>query len=88
MRNEHQTIGEYDGRLAGPSSLNTGETSEYDPSSTLITPPFTAVFTDYIRTELNYKTDMFYYRAAACGRGIIRCRTASATPPACCTTRW
>jgi carboxypeptidase C (cathepsin A) len=61
LRNEHETIGRYDGRLAGPSSLNTGETSEYDPSSTLITPPFTAVFTDYIRTELNYKTDMFYY---------------------------
>jgi carboxypeptidase C (cathepsin A) len=61
LRNEHETIGRYDGRLAGPSSLNTGETSEYDPSSTLITPPFTAVFTDYIRRELNYKTDMFYY---------------------------
>jgi carboxypeptidase C (cathepsin A) len=61
LRGEHETIGRYDGRLAGPSSLNTGETSEYDPSSTLITPPFTAVFTDYIRTELNYKTDMFYY---------------------------
>jgi carboxypeptidase C (cathepsin A) len=61
LRNEHETIGRYDGRLAGPSSLNTGETSEYDPSSTLITPPFTAVFTDYIRNELNYKTDMFYY---------------------------
>jgi carboxypeptidase C (cathepsin A) len=61
LRNEHETIGRYDGRLAGPSSLNTGETSEYDPSSTLITPPFTAVFTDYIRTELGYKTDMFYY---------------------------
>ena len=61
LRNEHETIGRYDGRLAGPSSMNTGETSEYDPSSTLITPPFTAIFTDYIRKELGYKTDMFYY---------------------------
>jgi carboxypeptidase C (cathepsin A) len=61
LRDKHQTIGRYDGRLAGPSGLNTGETSEYDPSSTLITPPFTAVFTDYIRNELGYKTDMFYY---------------------------
>lgn len=61
LRNEHETIGRYDGRLAGPSSMNTGETSEYDPSSTLITPPFTAIFTDYLRTELNYKTDMYYY---------------------------
>ncbi len=61
LRNEHETIGRYDGRLAGPSSLNTGETSEYDPSSTLITPPFTAIFTNYVRNELGYKTDMFYY---------------------------
>ena len=38
LRDKHETIGRYDGRLAGPS-----------------------VFTDYIRTELGYKTDMFYY---------------------------
>ncbi len=61
LRDKHETIGRYDGRLAGPSGLNTGETSEYDPSSTLITPPFVAVFTEYLRTELNYKTDMTYY---------------------------
>ncbi len=61
LHNEHETIGRYDGRLAGPSSMNTGETSEYDPSSTLITPPFVAMFTSYIRNELGYKTDMFYY---------------------------
>jgi len=61
LRNEHETIGRYDGRLAGPSSMNTGETSEYDPSSSLITPPFVAMFTSYIRNELGYKTDMFYY---------------------------
>jgi carboxypeptidase C (cathepsin A) len=61
MRNEHQTIGRYDGRLKGPSSMNTGETSEYDPSSTLITPPFVSMFTNYVRNELNYKSDMTYY---------------------------
>jgi len=61
LRDKHETIGRYDGRLTGPSSLNTGETSEMDPSSTLITPPFTAVFTHYIREELGYKTDLYYY---------------------------
>jgi carboxypeptidase C (cathepsin A) len=61
LRDQHETIGRYDGRLEGPSALNTGETSEYDPSSTLITPPFTAMFTHYVRTELGYKTDLFYY---------------------------
>ena len=61
LRDKNETIGRYDGRLTGASSLNTGETSEFDPSSTEITPPFTAVFTSYLRTELNYKTDMYYY---------------------------
>lgn len=61
LRDRQLTIGRYDGRLTGPSSMNTGETSEFDPSSTLITPPFTAMFTNYIRNELGYKTDMYYY---------------------------
>ncbi len=61
LHGENETIGRYDGRLTGASALNTGEVSEFDPSSTEITPPFTAVFTNYIRTELNYKTDMYYY---------------------------
>jgi carboxypeptidase C (cathepsin A) len=61
LRDRDLTIGRYDGRLTGPSALNTGETSEFDPSSTLITPPFTAMFTTYVRDELGYKTDMYYY---------------------------
>jgi carboxypeptidase C (cathepsin A) len=61
LHDKELTIGRYDGRLTGPSGNNVGETAEFDPSSTLITPPFTAVFTNYIRGELGYKTDMFYY---------------------------
>jgi len=61
LRDRHETIGRYDGRLAGPSALNVGETSEGDPSSSLITPPFTAIVTNYLRNELGYKTDMYYY---------------------------
>jgi len=61
LRDQNETIGRYDGRLTGPSELDTGETSEFDPSSTEITPPFTAAFNSYIRDELGYKTDMYYY---------------------------
>jgi carboxypeptidase C (cathepsin A) len=61
LRGQHETIGRYDGRLTTASSLNVGETSESDPSSTLITPPFTAAITNYLRSELGYKTDMYYY---------------------------
>ena len=61
LREKNQQIGRLDGRLTGPSSMNVGETSEFDPSNTLIAPPFTAAFTNYVRTELGYKTDLFYY---------------------------
>ena len=61
LRDKLETIGRYDGRLTGPSSPNTGETSEYDPSETLITPPFVAAFTNYVREELGFKTDLYYY---------------------------
>jgi carboxypeptidase C (cathepsin A) len=61
LRDKHQTIGRLDGRLTGPSSMNVGETSEFDPSNTLISPPFQAAFTNYVRTELGYKTDLYYY---------------------------
>ncbi|MGA1997786.1 MAG: peptidase S10 [Bryobacteraceae bacterium] len=61
LRDRREVIGRYDGRLAGPTGMNAGETSDYDPSSSLITPPFTAIFTHYIRDELGYKTDLYYY---------------------------
>jgi carboxypeptidase C (cathepsin A) len=61
LRDKNQQIGRLDGRLTGPTSLNVGETSEFDPSNTLIAPPFTAAFTNYVRNELGYKTDLFYY---------------------------
>ena len=61
LRDKRLTIGRLDGRLTGPSSLNTGEASEFDPSNTLIAPPFTAVFTNYARGELGYKTDLNYF---------------------------
>jgi carboxypeptidase C (cathepsin A) len=61
LRDRHETIGRYDGRLTAASPLNVGETSEGDPSSSLITPPFTAILTNYLRSELGYKTDMYYY---------------------------
>ena len=61
LRDKQETIGRLDGRLTGPSSLNVGETSEFDPSNTLIAPPFQAAFTNYVRTELGYKTDLYYY---------------------------
>jgi carboxypeptidase C (cathepsin A) len=61
LKDKHQNIGRYDGRLAGAYATNSGETADYDPSGSLITPPFTAVLTNYLRNELGYKTDLYYY---------------------------
>ncbi len=61
LRDRHLTVGRYDGRLTSPAPLDTSETGGSDPSSTLITPPFTAILTSYLRSELGYKTDMYYY---------------------------
>jgi carboxypeptidase C (cathepsin A) len=61
LRDQKLTIGRYDGRLTGPSPLNAGETSEFDPSGTLVRPPFQAGFLHYLRSDLKYKSDMMYY---------------------------
>jgi carboxypeptidase C (cathepsin A) len=60
LRDQRRTIGRLDGRLTGPSPMDAGETAEFDPSGTLINPPFVAAFSHYMRTELGYKTDMSY----------------------------
>ncbi len=61
LRDKRLTIGRLDGRLTGPSPLNADMTADFDPSSTLPRPAFQAAFINYIRSEMNYKTDMVYY---------------------------
>ena len=38
-----------------------GETPEFDPSMAAIRPPYTAMMSQYVRSELNYKSDLTYY---------------------------
>ncbi|MBV9613611.1 MAG: peptidase S10 [Acidobacteriaceae bacterium] len=57
-------VGRLDGRFAGPDPEGFTETRFYDPTSSETGPPFTSVFNDYVRRELNYKTDMPYYTTA------------------------
>jgi carboxypeptidase C (cathepsin A) len=61
LRDKRLIIGRLDGRLTGPSPRNVGETADFDPSNTLIRPPFQAAFLHYVRQELGYKTDLIYY---------------------------
>ncbi len=61
LQDEKLVIGSYDGRLTAPKPINSIYRSEpFDPSGTLVRPPFTAAFQQYMRGELGYKTDMEY----------------------------
>lgn len=54
------TVGRLDGRFTGPDPEGTLDPHLYDPTSSAIVPPYTAVFNNYVRTELGYKVDMPY----------------------------
>ena len=57
-------VGRLDGRYALPEPgfpSGRGPQGFNDPASTATTGPFTMTFNNYMRTELNYRTDMPYY---------------------------
>ncbi|HEX3353885.1 MAG TPA: peptidase S10 [Terriglobales bacterium] len=53
-------VGRLDGRFTGPDPDGLLDTPFYDPTESAIMGPYTAVFNNYVRTELGYKTDMPY----------------------------
>lgn len=61
LRDEGQIIGRLDSRFTGTSRSQIAATSEFDPSMSAIRPPYTAMFNQYVRTELGYKSDVEYY---------------------------
>src|SRR5262249_48344191 len=61
LRSERRTVGRLDSRFKGIDESAIGETPDFDPSLAAIRPPYTAAFNTYVRTELNYKTDLPYY---------------------------
>jgi carboxypeptidase C (cathepsin A) len=61
LRSEHRTVGRLDGRFKGMDDLAVSETPDFDPSMAAIRPPYTATFNNYVRGELNFKSDLEYY---------------------------
>jgi len=61
LRSERRTVGRLDSRFTGIDDRVVGETPEFDPSMAAIRPPYTAMMAQYVRTELNYKSDLTYY---------------------------
>lgn len=64
LADQRLRVGRLDGRYAGPDPDGFMRTQFYDPTSAETGPPFTSVFYDYVRRELNYKVDMPYYTSA------------------------
>lgn len=54
-------VGRLDGRFTGPDPEGLLDTPFYDPAEGALMPPFTAMFNNYVRNDLGYKTDMPYY---------------------------
>ncbi len=53
-------VGRLDGRFTGIDPEGLLDQRFYDPTSAAILPPYTAVFNNYVRTELGYKVDLPY----------------------------
>lgn len=61
LRDQRRTTGRLDSRFIGYDRDSSGDNVEFDPSMTAIRTPYTAVFNDYVRRQLNYKSDVEYY---------------------------
>jgi carboxypeptidase C (cathepsin A) len=61
LRGQRRTVGRLDSRFTGIDRDASGTGTEFDPSMTAIRPPYTSVFNDYVRRELNFKSDSEYW---------------------------
>jgi len=60
LRDEGKTVGRYDSRYTGEDADDAGESFSYDPSYSAVSGLFNGVFNEYVRKELNYKSDLPY----------------------------
>ncbi len=61
LRDQRRTIGRLDSRFLGIDRDAGGENAGSDPSMNAIRPPYTAMFNDYVRRDLDFKSDLEYY---------------------------
>ncbi len=62
LRTENRTVGRLDSRIKGIDDLGSGyhQKPEHDPSMSILMPPYTSTFCQYVREELGYETDLEY----------------------------
>ncbi len=61
LRNRNLAVGRLDSRYTAWQYNAVGEYPSYDPSDAALTPPFTSMLYHYLRQDLNYKTNLYYY---------------------------
>ncbi len=64
LADQRKRVGRLDGRYTSDAPDGPMESGFQDPTSNHTQGPFTMVFNNYIRNELNYKIDMPYYTSA------------------------
>ena len=60
LRDQRRTVGRFDSRFTGIDRDAAGEVYEYDPSYTAVYGPVSTTFNDYVRTELQFESDLPY----------------------------
>ncbi|MGH9437527.1 MAG: S10 family peptidase [Terriglobia bacterium] len=60
LLDQNRVTGRYDTRILGIDVPGVSAHAQVDPSYSAVNPPFTEAFNNYIRSELNYKTDVPY----------------------------
>lgn len=60
LRDQRLVVGRLDGRFTALDADAAGERQEFDPSSTALTGPYVALFQDYVKNILKWKTDLHY----------------------------
>ena len=60
FRDDKRAVGRLDSRFVGIMASAEGQSFDFDPSMHAIVPPYNAVFNQYVRQELAYKTDLNY----------------------------
>ena len=58
---DKRTVGRLDSRFKGMDLLAASERPDFDPSMAAIRPPYTAMFNDYVRRSLGFKSDLTYH---------------------------
>ena len=64
LADEKLRVGRLDGRYSGPDPEGFMSSGSYDPAMNAVSAPIYSVLNDYLRTELNYETDLPYYASA------------------------